>query len=77
MQQGPLIGLSVRFTPKNLLDEHITPAVSGFFRSIALDVRGSLEDVLRLLTLWFKYGHWAQVTARMLFSGGNSMHTGR
>jgi FKBP12-rapamycin complex-associated protein len=28
----------------------------GFFRSISLSERSSLQDVLRLLTLWFKFG---------------------
>ena len=41
---------------------HVAPAISGFFRSIALSgssVRakgGSLQDILRLLTLWFNHG---------------------
>ena len=29
----------------------------GFFRSIALSKGNSLQDTLRLLTLWFKYGY--------------------
>jgi len=36
---------------------HIVPAIEGFFRSIALSSGNSLQDTLRLLTLWFKYGH--------------------
>src|SRR5229473_2958192 len=35
---------------------HIIPAVQGFFRSIALRSENSLQDTLRLLTLWFKFG---------------------
>jgi len=45
------LGIPERITP------HLVPAVSGFFRSIALAPQGnSLQDTLRLLTLWFKYG---------------------
>ena len=35
----------------------IVPSVHGFFRSIALASGNSLQDTLRLLTLWFKFGH--------------------
>ena len=35
----------------------IVPSVRGFFRSIALASGNSLQDTLRLLTLWFKFGH--------------------
>lgn len=35
----------------------IVPAVQGFFRSIALASGNSLQDTLRLLTLWFRYGY--------------------
>ncbi|KAH9004515.1 atypical/PIKK/FRAP protein kinase [Lactarius hatsudake] len=35
---------------------HIIPAVQGFFRSIALRSDNALQDTLRLLTLWFKFG---------------------
>lgn len=34
----------------------------GFFRSIALSKDNSLQDTLRLLTLWFKYGHQQDVS---------------
>nr|CAD7572023.1 unnamed protein product [Timema californicum] len=37
------------------------PAVDGFFRSIALSHGSSLQDTLRLLTLWFDYGQWPEV----------------
>lgn len=36
---------------------HVIPSIQGFFRSIALSKGNSLQDTLRLLTLWFKYGH--------------------
>ena len=35
---------------------YVVPAVSGFFRSISLGRERALQDILRLLTLWFKYG---------------------
>jgi len=41
--------------PRNI-EAHLVPAVHGFFRSIALAPGKSLQDTLRLLTLWFKYG---------------------
>ena len=37
------------------------PAVDGFFKSIALSRGNSLQDTLRLLTLWFDYGQYAKV----------------
>ncbi|KAJ1563647.1 phosphatidylinositol kinase- protein kinase tor1, partial [Nowakowskiella sp. JEL0078] len=43
--------------PHELIVAHVVPSVQGFFRSIALSKNGnSLQDTLRLLTLWFKYG---------------------
>ena len=50
---------------KGLTAQHVSsytvPAVQGFFRSIALSHGSSLQDTLRLLTLWFDYGHWPEV----------------
>jgi len=43
---------------------HLVPCVSGFFSSISLgraDRDYVLQDILRLLTLWFKYGHIPEV----------------
>lgn len=42
-------------------EQYVAPAVTGFFRSVALgqaagDRTGNLQDILRLLTLWFNYG---------------------
>ncbi|KAI5794446.1 armadillo-type protein [Peziza echinospora] len=42
-------------TPE-ILTNHVVPAVQGFFRSISLSNGSSLQDTLRLLTLWFAYG---------------------
>ncbi|KAL0953824.1 hypothetical protein HGRIS_005004 [Hohenbuehelia grisea] len=38
------------------LAAHVVQAVEGFFRSISLRNEDALQDTLRLLTLWFKYG---------------------
>ncbi|KAJ4349705.1 phosphatidylinositol kinase- protein kinase tor1 [Didymosphaeria variabile] len=42
--------------PPNVVHEHIVPAITGFFKSIALSSSSSLQDTLRLLTLWFSHG---------------------
>lgn len=39
------------------IQQHTVPAVDGFFKSINLSHGSSLQDTLRLLTLWFDYGH--------------------
>eukprot|EP00731_Ephydatia_muelleri_P014310 Em0008g30a len=36
-------------------------AVKGFYKSIALSVESSLQDTLRLLTVWFDYGYLPEV----------------
>ncbi|KAM6497086.1 phosphatidylinositol 3-kinase [Amanita muscaria] len=41
---------------------HVVQAVEGFFRSIALRNREALQDTLRLLTLWFKFGELQEVS---------------
>lgn len=44
------------------LEEHLVPAVRGLYRSIALGPTShSLQDLLRLLTLWFRYGEMPDV----------------
>ena len=42
--------------------KYVVPAISGFVRSIALGRDRALQDTLRLLTMWFKYGASPQVT---------------
>lgn len=37
----------------------------GFFRSIALRNENALQDTLRLLTLWFKFGDHDDVSHAM------------
>ena len=42
-----------------------THAPTGFFRSIGLRNENALQDTLRLLTLWFKFGHHDDVSHAM------------
>jgi FKBP12-rapamycin complex-associated protein len=42
--------------PGHIVNEHVIPAIRGFFRSISLSSTSSLQDTLRLLTLWFTHG---------------------
>ncbi|KAF2210767.1 hypothetical protein CERZMDRAFT_99368 [Cercospora zeae-maydis SCOH1-5] len=48
--------------PSYIVTEHVVPAVKGFFKSIALSSTSSLQDTLRLLTLWFAHGNYQEVT---------------
>lgn len=41
--------------------EYTVPAVKGFFHSITLSQGNSLQDTLRLLTLWFEDGNYPDV----------------
>ncbi|KZT69244.1 phosphatidylinositol 3-kinase [Daedalea quercina L-15889] len=50
--------------PENLA-LHITQAIKGFFTSINLRNENTLQDTLRLLTLWFKYGDHDDVSHAM------------
>ena len=44
------------------LSDYCRTAIKGFFQSIALSSSiNSLQDTLRLLTLWFEFGHWQDV----------------
>ncbi|SPQ26658.1 5e2edd65-6acc-4dcf-a7ef-f29e4cb58798 [Thermothielavioides terrestris] len=47
----------------SILTRHVVPAVHGFFESIALSSGSSLQDTLRLLTLWLTYGGHQEVIA--------------
>lgn len=42
--------------PAHVVTEHVIPAIRGFLRSISLSSTSSLQDTLRLLTLWFAHG---------------------
>ncbi|KAL6080518.1 Serine/threonine-protein kinase tor1 [Balamuthia mandrillaris] len=55
------------------IKDSLVPAVHGFFRSIALAGPGhTLQDTLRLLSLWFKYGSKKPVE-RALMEGFNTV----
>ncbi|KAI0091642.1 phosphatidylinositol 3-kinase [Irpex rosettiformis] len=51
--------------PGDELAVHIVQAVDGFFKSISLRNVNILQDILRLLTLWFKYGAHDDVSHAM------------
>jgi FKBP12-rapamycin complex-associated protein len=51
--------------PSYLLKSHVIPAIKGFFRSISLSARSSLQDTLRLLRLMFRYGSNSEVNATL------------
>jgi serine/threonine-protein kinase mTOR len=51
----------VRNLPEGVVQAHVVPAIRGFFRSIALSKTSSLQDTLRLLTLWFAHGGHSEV----------------
>lgn len=48
---------------QQIIADHVVPAVLGFFKSIALSSTSSLQDTLRLLTLWFAHGGDLEVNA--------------
>ncbi|KKF92485.1 Phosphatidylinositol 3-kinase tor2 [Ceratocystis platani] len=43
--------------------KHVVPAIKGFFKSIGLSMGSSLQDTLRLLTLWFAHGTHIEINA--------------
>ncbi|KAG5654196.1 hypothetical protein H0H81_006229 [Sphagnurus paluster] len=51
--------------PGTGLIAHVVQAVDGFFRSISLRNEEALQDTLRLLTLWFKFGSIDEVSHAM------------
>lgn len=44
------------FPIQTLVSRHVVPSIQGFFHSISLSASNSLQDTLRLLTLWFRFG---------------------
>ncbi|KAJ6556571.1 phosphatidylinositol 3-kinase [Mycena vulgaris] len=44
------------------LAEYVVQSIGGFFRSISLRNEDALQDTLRLLTLWFKYGSHEEIS---------------
>lgn len=57
---------------QSMIREHVIPAVNGFFRSISLSAGSSLQDTLRLLTLWFAHGGHPEVNVAVT-EGFNSV----
>jgi FKBP12-rapamycin complex-associated protein len=47
----------------SMVIDHVVPAVRGFFKSISLSAGSSLQDTLRLLTLWFTHGGSSDVNS--------------
>ncbi|XP_034935910.1 serine/threonine-protein kinase mTOR [Chelonus insularis] len=66
-QQGDVVpdsngtSRSQSLSSSQYISRFTVPAVKGFFRSINLSHGNSLQDTLRLLTLWFDYGQWPEV----------------
>ncbi|KAJ6525906.1 phosphatidylinositol 3-kinase [Mycena vulgaris] len=54
-----------------LLASHVVQSIEGFFRSISLRNEDALQDTLRLLTLWFKYGSHDEIS--QVIASGFSM----
>ncbi|KAL9647121.1 hypothetical protein ABK040_004838 [Willaertia magna] len=56
------------------LINHIVSALNGYFNSINLspDINSSLQDILRLLTLWFKHGSMKEIE-KVLIDGFNTV----
>ena len=52
--------------PQSVISGHVVPAIGGFFKSIALAPSSSLQDTLRLLTLWFAHGGDMEVNTAIL-----------
>lgn len=52
--------------PDEVYQSNLVPSVHAYFKSIALSPGNSLQDTLRLLTMWFKYGHDEDVTKAVL-----------
>ncbi|KAJ7577108.1 phosphatidylinositol 3-kinase [Mycena floridula] len=51
--------------PPQTLASHAVQAIEGFFQSISLRSTDALQDTLRLLTLWFKFGAHEDVSHAM------------
>ncbi|KIK61711.1 hypothetical protein GYMLUDRAFT_42743 [Collybiopsis luxurians FD-317 M1] len=56
---------SGRNVSNNALANHAVQAIEGLFQSISLRNQDALQDTLRLLTLWFKFGSNENVTNAM------------
>ena len=52
--------------PQAVIVDHVVPAIRGFFESIDRSSSSSLQDTLRLLTLWFNHGADIEVNHAMM-----------
>lgn len=59
MSESSLAGGSTekKVSRAEFINTYTIPAIKGFFKSISLSNGSSLQDTLRLLTLWFDHGH--------------------
>ncbi|KAJ3431054.1 serine/threonine-protein kinase mtor [Anaeramoeba flamelloides] len=50
-----------------MIQNYLIPSIKGFFKSISLNPGNqSVQDILRLLTLWFEYGEYEVVSKTIL-----------
>lgn len=54
------------------INQHLVPAITGFFKSVERAGDKSLQDILRLLTLWFAHGSQKEVE-EALVKGFNTL----
>lgn len=67
VENGKSHGSEAQITdiPMEAVQRHVVPSIKGFFHLIALSRSNSLQDTLRLLTLWFKFGGIAEAALAM------------
>ena len=46
-------------------EEHVDFAIDGFVQSLSLNPQRSLQDILRLITLWFNYGGTERIDTKI------------
>ncbi|KAJ1680336.1 phosphatidylinositol kinase- protein kinase tor1 [Spiromyces aspiralis] len=62
-----------RSLSRDVIEKHVVPCVHGFFKAIQLSTTNTtLQDTLRLLTVWFNYGEWDPV-AQAIAMGFNDV----
>ncbi|KIY73583.1 atypical/PIKK/FRAP protein kinase [Cylindrobasidium torrendii FP15055 ss-10] len=59
-------------SPPDNLAKHVVQAIEGLFRSVSLRSTDTLQDTLRILTLWFKFGGHSEV-GHVIGSGFNKV----
>lgn len=68
--QNDIIKIEGREYSMELIQRHVIPAIKGFFHSISLSKTSSLQDTLRLLTLWFTFGGTSEA-GQAMYAGFN------